>query len=301
MNINDVISQTNKNKARKRGRPRKNSTIPTKSNGPRDKKNEMIEEDIILHFPLSSQDINKEQVNGFELIQTECNEDANSTESNLSENEDSEKTYQQLLNVIKEKDKIINDLESKLMVSSEALESVPIIAKDVKLYSIDTPFDKNDKGNIIVPEYTDKACLWDTCEIGGVPCFLPDKYYDGTFYVVGLFCSLNCAVAYNLSLDDFKISERYSLLKWMYGKTQEKISPSPPCRVLTKFGGIVSIDDYRKNLHKCEKDYRIILPPMACISQTLEERHRVPVKRCSGHQQNNIIDAMKHKKKIIHT
>jgi hypothetical protein len=297
MNINDVIVQ---NKARKRGRPRKNSILPTKSKSQHDKKSDIIEEDIIIHFPISSKEVNNEKVNGFELIQTECNEDASSSDTDLTDDESSEnnKSRQQLLNIIKEKDKIIAELEEKLILSNDTTECSHSIPKNVKLYPLNVPFDTSTDDNIIVPEYTNKACLWDTCEINGVPCFLPDKYYDGKFYVVGWFCSLNCATAYNLHLDDFKVSERYSLLKLLYGKTQDSIEPSPSYRILDKFGGKISIDDYRKNLNKCDKEYRIIMPPMTCVYQTLEERIHKPVRGKPGREKNTIIDAMKHKAKL---
>jgi hypothetical protein len=293
MNINDVIVQ---NKARKRGRPRKNSVLLLKTKSSHDKKSEPVDEDIIIHFPFSSKEVNDEKVNGFEIIQTECNENI-SSDSDLTDIDSCEnnKSCQQLQNLINEKDKIIAELEAKLNMSNDTTECTQTIMKNIKLYPLDVPFDKSSDESIIVPEHTDKACLWDTCEIHGTPYFLPDKHYDGKFYVIGWFCSLNCAVAYNLNMDDFKISERYSLLKLLYGKTQETINPSPPYRILDKFGGKITIDDYRENLSGCEKEYRIIMPPMTYVYQTLEER----IKRQTGsrdpHRRNTIIDAMKHK------
>lgn len=293
MNINDVIVQS---KARKRGRPRKNSAMPLKIKTPKDKKMEALEEDIIIHLPIMLKDINTEKVNGFELIKTECNDSVESTDSDLTDDEiENNKSQQHLVNIIKEKDKIIAELEEKLKSNNITKECPHTISKNAKLYSLDIPFGKNDSGNIIVPEYTTKACLWDTCEINGMPCFLPDKYYDGKFNVIGWFCSLNCAMAYNLSLNDFKVSERYSLLKWLYGKTQDAIEPAPPCRILEKFGGKMTIDEYRKNLSVCNKEYRIITPPMTYVSQTLEERIK-RTRTTTGQVKNSIIDAMKNKK-----
>lgn len=295
MNINDVIVQ---NKARKRGRPRKNSIVPMKTKSVHDKMSEHIDEDIIIHFPISSKEVTDGKVNGFELIQTECNTDAPLSDDLSDTDVEDEKTRQQLLTLIKEKDQIISELELKLSLTPSASDLAHSISKSVKLYPFDSPFDKAHENECVVPEYTTKACLWDTCEINGVPCFLPDKYYDGKYFVTGMFCSLNCAVAYNLSLDDYKVSERYSLLKSLYGKTQETIEPSPAYRILDKFGGKISIGDYRKNLHMCEKEYRIIMPPMTFVCQTLEERIHKPLYK-KNTAKNTIIDAMKYKGKNI--
>jgi hypothetical protein len=297
--IQDEQHIDNKNKVRKRGRPRKNNSDLIKTTTT--KKNTDVEDDIIIHFPISSHDVNKEQMNGFELIQTECNEDFDENddiENNISDKDNDEKNCKRLMEIIKEKDKIISELENKLVLTTEANENIPSISQSVKIYSIDTPYNKTANGNLIIPEHTNNACLWDTHEINGGPCFLPDKYYNGTFHVIGSFCSLNCAVAYNLSLDDSKVSERLSLLKWLYGKTQDKILPSPTIRILKKFGGVVTIDDYRSNLFKGEKDYRLIIAPITCTSQYVEERKRVTDKKKSENRPN-IIEAMKYKKKNV--
>lgn len=293
MNINDVLVQ---NKTRKRGRPRKNSVQPPKIKQ-HDKNIEPKEEDIIVHFPISSKELNAEKINGFEIIQTECNESISSSDTDLSDDENIDFSKHQLLNIINDKDRIIMELENKLKISDTSTDCIKNITKNVKLYQFDVPFDKTTDDDIIIPEHTSKACLWDTCEINGIPCFLPDKYYDGKFYVVGWFCSLNCAAAYNLQMDDFKVSERYSLLKILYNKTQETIEPAPPYRILEKFGGKITIEEYRKNLNKCDKEYRIIMPPMTCVQQTLEERIRRPSAGKCYNSKNTIIDAMKHKAK----
>lgn len=293
MNTNDATTQ---NKLRKRGRPRKNSSTTIKPQTQHGKTKSEVEEDIVLRFPISTTDITRNQANGFELIQTECEKDI-SSDSSLSDIETNEgsKTNQQLLSIIKEKDKLIEDLKVKLTLSTEIPDGSQIVVKNVRLYNLDMPFDKTSENKIVVPEYTKTACLWDTYEINGIPCFLPENYSNDTFFVTGWFCSLNCAVAYNLSLNDSKVNERYSLLKWMYGKTQETIHPAPPFRVLKRYGGNTEIEIYRKNLNKCEKDYRIIMPPMTYINQMVEEmEHGI---KTNKPKRRNILEDMRHKKK----
>ena len=55
---------------------------------------------------------------------------------------------------------------------------------------------------------TDICCWW-CCHKCDVPLSLPEKLYDDTFHVFGCFCSFNCAAAYNVNLNDYKIWEDY--------------------------------------------------------------------------------------------
>ena len=109
MNINDVIVQAvqnNSTKGRKRGRPRKNSVIPTKAKTYIEP-SKTIEEDIILHLPLSKRDVEEQKIydsnnDGMELIKTECNEHFSSDSSN-EVNVSNSITVKQLMKIIDDK------------------------------------------------------------------------------------------------------------------------------------------------------------------------------------------------------
>jgi len=298
MNINDVIVQTVQNsttKIRKRGRPRKNSVLPTKAKTSTTPK-KFIEEDIILHLPLSRRDVEDQKIydsnnDGLELIKTDCNEHFSSDSSDVVSNDNS-LTTKQLIKIIDEKNKVIESLEEKIKKLSNCSDVNVNIPKNITIHELSNIFEHNEKNEIIIPEYTTHACLWDTCEINGTPCFLPDKFSDNKFYVIGCFCSLNCAMSYNLSIDDYRVNERYSLLKWLYGKTQEIITPSPSFKILSKFGGKLSIDEYRRKLKCNDTEYRIISSPMTYIHQTLEERI---IKIQPKSKQETILDALMNK------
>jgi NADH:ubiquinone oxidoreductase subunit E len=270
MNINDVIVQSVQNKARKRGRPRKNSILPVKTKATSNIIKSMIEEDIIVHLPLSKKDV--ECCNdGEEFIKTDCDEHI-SSESNDVVIDERQPNINQLMKIIEEKDKIIEKLEEKIRKMMSGCDVDINTTKNVSIHELTDMFEHNDRGELIIPKCTTNACLWDTCEINGTPSFLPDKFSDNKFYVIGCFCSLNCAMAYNLSLDDYRVNERYSLLKWLYGKVHDTIVPSPSFKILKKYGGKLTIEEFRKNLKYNDAEYRIVTPPMSCIHQTLEER-----------------------------
>lgn len=285
MNINDVLVQT---KMRRRGRPRKNSIQPIKTKQS-DEKTMNIEEDIIIQLPIHSKDIGDDIGDIIKTEHLEISSFEQSSNSDIVQKDD--KTIQELKKIIDNKDKMIEELEGQIGKLTHVTECNHDILKNVKIYPIDTPFDKTPTGGLIVPEFTNKSCLWDTCQIDGTPCFLPDKYYDNKFYVIGMFCSINCAMSYNLSLDDSRVGERYSLLRWLYNKINEQIIPSPPRNVLDKYGGYMNINAYRKALKLCDKEYRVLMPPMTYINPTLEEKL---LSKNKNPKMRNIMDDLYH-------
>jgi hypothetical protein len=91
----------------------------------------------------------------------------------------------------------------------------------------------------------------------------------------GNFCCAECASAYifeNNFLNDSEKSESYSLLNYIYRDGINdgiQISPSKLC--LKKFGGRLSIEQYRNNLMTSSKNYKVIIPPLTSIIPNIEE------------------------------
>lgn len=143
--------------------------------------------------------------------------------------------------------------------------------KHFKFYSLNCPF-KCDENNYIDDEYTELRCFWDNCKIKGKPYFLPIKYENNIFYVNHWFCSLNCAVSYNLKMNDDLIFERYSLLKYMYNIYKE-INPAPDYRILKKYGGDLTIEEYREKYtsNNGKLITRTFNPPMYFLKSSIEE------------------------------
>jgi hypothetical protein len=94
---------------------------------------------------------------------------------------------------------------------------------------------------------------------------LPEHYFNNMFYTNGKFCSYNCAMAYNIDLNDENISKRNSLLYLHYRKTYN-ITPyiisAPSWKILKDFGGSVDIDEYRSNFLTHKMNYLYIKPPL---------------------------------------
>lgn len=99
----------------------------------------------------------------------------------------------------------------------------------------------NDK--IMKPEPTDISCWWCAHNFTNNPIHIPDKYIDEKYYVFGFFCSLNCAAAYIIDNNDYKMYTRYSFFLKMYELNEIKCSPD--WKYLKKFGGNLTIEEFR--------------------------------------------------------
>lgn len=135
----------------------------------------------------------------------------------------------------------------------------------------------NTTGKTIVCSKTNIVCWWCTCNFDTVPCFIPEKYDDDRYYVFGCFCSYNCAASYNLNMDDYKVYDRFSLIKKLYNQIYNNdadITLAPSREVLDKYGGPMTITDYRNNFIASSKEYKLVMPSMVPIIPYIEEKSK---------------------------
>ena len=111
------------------------------------------------------------------------------------------------------------------------------------------------------------------------------------FTLFGIFCSPNCAASYLFNNDSFfdNIWDKYSLLNLLYYKIYDKIeeimlSPSKLC--LKKFGGILTIEEFREKIKLNNKIFTMKFPPTISIIPVMEEisNEKIEIK-----QKNNYI------------
>ena len=113
-----------------------------------------------------------------------------------------------LFNINKKND-INNDENNKIKSLYEKIEYLEDIIKS---------FDKNKKKynsidynyscvNLInnIPKNDDLVCWWCCHKFNNTPVYLPEKKYEDNYHVYGYFCSFNCALAYNLDKNDYKV------------------------------------------------------------------------------------------------
>jgi len=99
------------------------------------------------------------------------------------------------------------------------------------------------------------VCCWWCChECECEPLHLPYKYIEkiNRFYTMGEFCSWSCMKSFNL--DHFpshkytKTCQIISLLRKRSGEKVESVPPAPSRYALKKFGGSLTIEQFRLNL-----------------------------------------------------
>ncbi len=288
INSQDILNAIDLNKLnqvekKKRGRPKKAQQMM--SSVPKIKpnileKDDLEEEEIILHLPISKMELMNLNSNDISLNEITMCQDS-SSQNEISESSEKEQystqhndTYiKQLYSIIK---KLKDDNEE---LKKYLIDITPMYFTEVKVYPIDLKLFDLEQGKFI-PTKTNIHCWWCTYQFDNLPTYLPEKYSENTFYVRGCFCSFNCAGAYNFALQDNNKWDRYSLLKLLYFMiNKDKINSINDIEIniagkkeqLEKYGGPKTIEEYRKNSKILGREYHELMPPFIPISFGFEE------------------------------
>ena len=76
---------------------------------------------------------------------------------------------------------------------------------------------------------------------------------------------------YATKKENVYIYNKYAYKKAEYNKYIDKIPLAPPRETLKLFGGYYTIEEFRKNLLKNDKIYKIVIPPMISLVPKIEE------------------------------
>ena len=242
-------TETEKNPKKRGRKPKPKQDIPVKTvhkkrgrkpklhpNIDNNKINIKESQNIILHLNIKETDIQNKQIDPLEtnIIYHEFTKESNN--NNTTEiNKDKYNNY--IENIINERNDIVNNNKLLFIEFSNS--------------------NKTKKW----PSKTNIDCMWDCHPFVTEPFGIPIKKFNHILYMFGNFCSPECAAAYNFSMDDENIWERYSLLNEIYSQCNP-INIASTKLLLSKFGGIYSIKEYRfKNINN-----QIILNLMPIIS-----------------------------------
>lgn len=196
---------------------------------------------IILHLPINFNSINKENPEPFNNV-----------------NEFSEIKKNNNIKPVKNND-VTDNLEKYIKEREEIYNQNNIIFLQYMEYNKKKEW----------PKSTNYDCLWDSHPFDNIPFGIPIKKENNTLYLFGNFCSPECAAAYCFNSND-NVWERYSLLNEIYGdKKPIRIANSK--LLLTKYGGIYNIDEFRLLNINNSKLYKLCLPPVLSLIPTLEE------------------------------
>lgn len=280
------LGKINLTDKKKRGRPKKSQQLINPGSNKVKINNVIFEQDeIILHLPISTSDI--------KTIKSTSNFDNKDTETELESDDsaDYSKTKDVIETKIKKED-IWNDINhkqytqviKKLKEENEKLkkyliEITPMYFTEVKIYPVDLQlFDL--QGNTFIPKKTNIPCFWCTYTFDWFPVCGAEKYHNEIFYVTDNFCSFNCWAAHNLKRGDNGVWERYALMKLLYYKINKdsitsisdiEINPAGPKELLEKYGGPMTIEDYRKNSKILGREYHKLIPPFMPMTMGFEE------------------------------
>ena len=225
---------------KKRGRKPKNLCI--KSDTSEIKEDINTEEEIVIcHIPIS-----------IEEITNDC--------SNLFIKEDKTKQKEKKIDI-----KPITT-EEEITIIQETDTVRPICNNVNRIITHPLKFTKNTK------------CWWCRSIFTTPAVQLPEDYYNETFYCIGNFCSFNCVKSYNLDINDVLVWEREALINLFYYMTYKEyknILPAPHWMTLEDFGGILSIDKFRKNFTTNSIDYTILHPPLISRQMQIEESYKL--------------------------
>ncbi len=261
LNNNELLKKTKDNLEttevvkKKRGRKPKTLITPKIDNSNDNKLVNSDEEKVILHLPITMNDINN---SGYD------NNDNNDLDVFIKPNE----IINNNLIVSSENNDIsIHDHDKTMGVSLSSTDICTMSMRTPnKIQSYHLNFSKNTK------------CWWCKNYFDSPPVQLPEDYYNNTFFCIGNFCSFNCSKSYNLSLNDTLIWKRESLLNLLYYETYSEyvnITPAPHWITLEEYGGTLSIEDFRQNSIVNTKEYLVLHPPLISRQMQIEESYKI--------------------------
>jgi hypothetical protein len=144
-----------------------------------------------------------------------------------------------------------------------------------------------------IPSSTTVACFWDCHPFHGKPCVMPIRDHGDHIEVDGNYCSPECMVAhlFDMPIDMHARWERMSLIHRIYSIDYgTNIVPASNRNVLTLFGGLLSIEQYRALLQSHKVRIDVHYPPMISILATMDTK---PIDFYDTYMNKNSLDTNK--------
>ena len=159
------------------------------------------------------------------------------------------------------------------IVEPTPYESNSFFMNDAENIAYDSEYYHN---NNPLVQKNNSCCFWCCHSIDNVSYGMPYNYdtINDTYFILGSFCSLQCANAYNFSVNcgSDKVWEVNSWIQ-MLGKRYgflNTIRPAPSRYLLKMFGGNLTINEFRESHLNNDKTYILNIPPMISINASSE-------------------------------
>ena len=116
--------------------------------------------------------------------------------------------------------------------------------------SVFPAFESNTYAEVTDMYSVPNKCCWNCTYPIASEVSYPLKHADGIFYIYGSFCSFGCAGRYIFdTYHSRELWDKYNLLNYYFNETMDtlnqKVQVAPERLSLMKFGGTMSIEDYR--------------------------------------------------------
>ena len=157
------------------------------------------------------------------------------------------------------------------------MQAVTVSSDDASLRGA-TPLRVMDGFEAAWPRSTVHACWWCCHQFDGIPVGLPLRHVAGVFHCTGVFCGLECALAYNRrerhghDADDTANHIQLMAMRMVPGHAFRGVRAAPDRCLLRLFGGPLSIEEFRAvTAPGSERDLRLHLPPVQAVVAAVEE------------------------------
>lgn len=188
--------------------------------------------------------------------------------------DDKQLTVKTLIEEIKKRDIIINQLRKK---GASVLSSYNTNKPTVINYHC-VQIANADSGKPFKPIETECRCWWCDDTFSNIPAYIVNYYRNEIYYVFGNFCSFNCALKYNIKmLKDFKCNTRHALTNNLRMKVTGDTGPirlAGDRELLKSKGGTYSIQKFREGFSIISSDMKISMPPIIPLVHVIEEGKR---------------------------
>ena len=239
----------------------------------------LIPDNIIVHLPISNENIDSIINDSTQVIVNESNYEHNSTWFSSFETANEHQSVVQSDDFDTRLEHLIESRKTDFDISKSKNTGI----RKPTEYTMSQFYECNKKK--IWPDKTNIQCLNCCHTFDHRPAALPFKYQNGIFHVFGCFCYPECAAAFNFtdSICVENANENFNLLNLMYKQIyddptyQVKIASSRLC--LKIFGGHLTIEEYRNSFNSSNKKYNIIMPPVISIIPTQEESNVIYYKK----------------------
>lgn len=183
-----------------------------------------------------------------------------------------------IINIEKNDEKIIEPIP---------YENICYFSNESSDVSCDNEYYQNNY-NLNNPANKNSCCFWCCHKIDGNIYGMPYNYdpINDTYFIIGSFCSFQCANAYNFSVNcgSDKVWEINSWIQMIAKRCgfSKLIRPAPSRYLLKMFGGTMTIEEFREAHLNNDKTYILNIPPMIAISATTEVLNTSYLNKISG-------------------